>query len=71
MAVIGHAVEVLIVAANVVELVEAVNAVPNVEANVEPIGVEVVSTTVKKGKLAVFSKLICKLAIRGKLGFAN
>lgn len=58
MVVIDHAAEVLIVVANVVELVEAVNAVPNVVANVEPTEVAVVSTTVKKGKLEVFNWLM-------------
>lgn len=54
MGVIGHAAEVPIVAANVVEQVAVVSAVLNVAANVEPIGVEVVSTIEKKGKLEVF-----------------
>lgn len=53
MVVTGHVAGVQIVAANVVELV-AVSAVLNAAVNVEPIGVEVVSTTVKKGKLDVF-----------------
>lgn len=58
MVVIGHAVEVPIVAANVVEQVAVASAVPNVAANAEPIGAEVVSTTEKKGKLDVFNLIV-------------